>query len=257
MTWLRSLLFNVTFYVLTAIIAVLLLPVLVGPHRWLMLGMGTWARLVIFSMSTICGIRLRVEGKENLPAQGAALIAAKHHSTFDTIVWLSIFPDTAYVLKRELLWIPLYGWIARGARMISVDRDAGPSAMRTLLIQGRAAAKAGRQIVIFPEGTRVPPGVHGTYQPGIVALSAATGLPVIPVATDSGLCWGRRAFRKKAGTITVLILPALPVGLRRNALLARLKSEIEGATDRLLANQLERFPVPSNCTAQEIHDGNA
>ena len=235
--WLRSALFNLCFFLLTALIAVAALPLLLAPRRWVIWMMRQWAWLVIGLLRVVCGIRLRVTGQEHLPpAGGPALIAAKHQSAFDTIVWLALLPDAAYVLKRELLRIPVYGQLAMHAGMIAVDRGAGASAMRHLLRSGRAALEAGRQIVIFPEGTRVGPGERVPYQPGIAALAAGTGLPVIPVATDSGLRWGRRAFRKRPGVITVAILPPIPAGLRREALLTQLETVIEDGTDRLACN---------------------
>lgn len=233
--WLRSLLFNLCFYVLTAAMALGAMPLMLAPRPWMIVLMRMWGRLVLAVLRGVCGIRFRLEGAEHLPPPGTpALIAAKHQSAFDTIIWLALLPDAAYVLKRELLHIPLYGQITRKARMIAVDRSAGASAMRELLRGGRAAAEAGRQIVIFPEGTRVAPGHRVPYQPGIAALAAATGLPVIPAATDSGRCWGRRAFRKRAGLITLRVLPPLPAKLRREALMRQLEACIETETDRLL-----------------------
>jgi 1-acyl-sn-glycerol-3-phosphate acyltransferase len=235
LVWLRSALFNLAFFASSALIAVAALPLLLAPRRLVLGVMRQWARLVVWLLRVICGIHLRVTGREHLPPAGtAALIAAKHQSAFDTIIWFALVPAPAYVLKRELLRIPVYGRLAMYAGMIAVDRAAGASAMRHLLRAGREAAAAGRQIVIFPEGTRVAPGERVPFQPGIVALAAATGLPVIPVATDSGLRWGRRAFRKQAGVITVAILPPLPATLRREALLVRLTDAVEGGTDRLM-----------------------
>lgn len=235
MTWLRSALFNAFFFVFSGTYSALLLPLLLLPRRWLLQPIRFWATAIVFMLRPLCGIRVQVTGREHLPMNGgAALIAAKHQSAFDTVVWLWLLPDPAYVLKRELLDIPVWGWLARGTGMIAVDRMAGTSTMRHLLRAGRAVAAEGRQMVIFPEGTRVPPGEYKPYQPGVAALAAATGLPVIPVATDSGLLWGRRAFNKRPGTITVAVLPPLPADLRRDDLLKRLEEVIEPATLRLL-----------------------
>lgn len=237
MTLLRSALFNLFFFVATAVIAILVLPLLALPRRALLTPMRLWARLVVAALRVICGIRLRVTGTEHLPAPGMpALIAAKHQSAFDTIIWFALVPDVAYVLKRELLHIPVYGWLARKTRMIAVDRDAGAQAMRHLIRSGRERAAEGRQIVIFPEGTRAAPGQRIAYQPGIAALAAATALPVIPAATDSGLCWGRRAFRKQPGVITLSILRPLPAGLARPVLMRDLEAVIEEETARLVAS---------------------
>jgi 1-acyl-sn-glycerol-3-phosphate acyltransferase len=233
-TWLRSALFNAFFFGFGATYATLILPAMLLPRRWLMVPIRFWAGTVVGALRVICGARLEVTGREHLPKGGAALIAAKHQSAFDTIVWLWLLPDAAYIVKRELLNIPVWGWLMRGSGQIAVDRLAGASAMRHLLRKGQAAAADGRQLVIFPEGTRVPPGEFRPYQPGIAALAAATGLPVIPVATDSGRVWGRRAFHKRPGTITVAVLPPLPASLRRDALLRRLEEVIEPETRRLL-----------------------
>jgi 1-acyl-sn-glycerol-3-phosphate acyltransferase len=242
MIWLRSMLFNLAFFSATAFIALMLLPLALAPRRWLVRPIRGWAGVILWLLRVICGIRVRVTGAEHLP-RGAGLIAAKHQSAFDTMVWLWLLPDTAYVLKQELLHLPLYGWMARKTGMIPVDRAGGAATMRRLMKAGRAAAAAGRQIVIFPEGTRVALGVRVPYQPGVTALASATGLPVVPVATDSGRFWGRRSFRKCPGTITVAVLPPLPTGLPRDVLLERLATQIETETDRLLAGEPVDKPV--------------
>jgi 1-acyl-sn-glycerol-3-phosphate acyltransferase len=211
------------------------MPMLLLPRYWMFGALHFWSVSVRGMLRVICGIELRVTGWEHMPPSGPCLVAAKHQSAFDTIVWLSLLPDVAYVLKRELIRIPLYGALARKSGMIAVDRSAGATAMRGLIREGRAAAEAGRQILIFPEGTRVAPGQRVTYHPGVAALASATGLPVIPAATDSGLRWGRRAFRKAPGAITLSILPPLPTGLRKDELMARLETAIEDETARLLA----------------------
>jgi len=218
MTLLRSLLFNLFYFTSTA---VLLIP---GIAVWLFfpsrsLALATlWARVELAAARLICGIKLEVTGREHLP-QGAALIASRHESAFDTLVWLLLVPRPSYVMKQELTRIPIFGGMVRPAGMIPVDRDGGGAAMRALMRAGADAAKAGRQIIIFPEGTRMDPGRDVELQPGIAALAAATRLPVIPVVTDSGSYWGRRAFRKRPGTIRIVILPPLPAGLARGALM--------------------------------------
>lgn len=237
MTLLRSTLFNVAFFAFTAVAALVCLPLVPLLDRAGRLALlAWWAERVLGLLRITVGISVRVTGREHLPEDGPALIASKHQSAFDTIVWLTLLPRPAYVLKRTLLWIPIYGWYARATGMIAIDRTAGPSAIRHLMRAGEAAVAERRQIVIFPEGTRTAPGERRPYQPGIAALYARSGLPVIPVATDSGLCWGRRAFHKHPGTITVAVLPPIPPGLPREAMLERLEAAIEAETDRLLAS---------------------
>jgi 1-acyl-sn-glycerol-3-phosphate acyltransferase len=230
---LRSLLFNAGFFGLTALVCLVMAPLLAVPRRHMLKVQRLWARGVLAMLRGLCGVTLRVEGREHLPAQGAALIAAKHQSAFDTVVWFLLVPDPVYVMKAELFRIPIWGRLARHTRMIAVDRKGGGNAMRGMLREAREAAAEGRQIVIFPEGTRVAPDARVPFQPGIVALASATALPVIPVATNSGLCWGRRSFVKRPGEIVVRALPPLPAGLARAELLGALEARIEEAQERL------------------------
>ncbi len=226
MIFLRSAVFNVWFFGISALITIPgAVVALFAPHRMLALA-GIWARLVLFGLSRLCGIQVRLVGAENMPADGPALIASAHQSAFDTLVWLTLVPRACYVLKQELTRIPLFGWLIPSTRMIVVDRSAGAGAIRHLLREADRVVGEGRQIVIFPEGTRAPPGVRLKLQPGIAALAARTRLPVIPVATDSGRCWSRRAFRKYPGTIRIVLHPALPAGLPRDALMAALETRI-------------------------------
>lgn len=229
MVFLRSLLFNIAFYGFTAFICLAALPLLLGPARWMRGVMRLWARGALMLLRVLCGVRIVVEGREHLPKAGPALIAPRHESAFDTIIWCVLVPETVYVLKRELLRIPVFGWHAMRAGMISVDRKGGATAMRGLVREVKAATALGRQIVIFPEGTRARPGETVPLQPGIQALAKATGLPVIPVATNSGRVWGKRAFLKRPGTITLRVLPPLPAA----NLLPRLAACLEAEQARL------------------------
>lgn len=232
MTVLRSTLFNVWFFALTAVLSItgtLLLPFVPGlPLRLAQF----WARLVLRSLSPLCAITWEVRGLEHLPTAGPALLASRHESAFDTLVWLTILPRCSYVTKRELLRIPLFGRIIRTAGQIAVDRAGGAGAVRDLMRQTAAAAAAGRQIVVFPEGTRAAPGQVLPLQPGVAAIAAATGLPVIPVVTDSGRHWGRRAFRKYPGTIHITLLPPLPPEPRGPGAHGRLIQRLEAVLAR-------------------------
>ncbi|MBB3898713.1 lysophospholipid acyltransferase family protein [Roseococcus suduntuyensis] len=229
MVLLRSLLFNIGFYGFTTLISLAALPLLAAPPGGMRWAMRVWARGSVAMLRFICGVRIVVEGREHLPTGGPALIAPRHESAFDTLIWITLVPDNVYVLKRELVRIPVFGWNARHAGMISVDRKAGAKAMRGLLRDAKEATAAGRQIVIFPEGTRVPPGETVPLQPGILALARATGLPVIPVATNSGRVWGKRAFLKRPGTIILRLLPPLPA----QDLLPRLAACLQAEQARL------------------------
>ncbi len=220
----RSALFNVYFFGLSFIMAwQATLVRLLAPHA-LMDFLRVWARLLIGGARVICGIRLKVTGLEHIP-RGAALIACAHQSAFDTFVWFTLVPDCCYVLKQELTRIPLFGGLIDATGQIAVDRGAGAAAIRALLRGGTRALNEGRQVVIFPEGTRSEPGTVGTLQPGIAALAAHTGQPVIPVATDSGVCWSRKAFLKRPGVITIAIGAPIPPDLPRAELMDRLRDE--------------------------------
>lgn len=226
MILLRSALFNLYFYLLTACLTLPATVVrLVAPERVLSVGM-LWARLVIAGVRIICGISFEVTGLEYLP-RGPALIASAHQSAFDTVVWLTLLPRCCYVLKQELTRIPLFGPLLSAARMIAVDRRAGASALRQMLRSAEDAVRDNRQIVIFPEGTRSEPGVIGALQPGVAALAARTGLPVIPVATDSGLFWSRRAFIKRPGVIRIILGAPIPAATPREALMQILREQID------------------------------
>ncbi len=223
---LRSLLFNSVYFGLTALLMIPGLFIrLFAPRHALPLAMF-WARLSLAALRLICCIRLTISGLENLPRDGAALIASRHESAFDTMVWLTLVPRACYVLKVELLRVPFFGGLLRPAGMIPVDRDGGATAMRKLMRDGIRAAAEGRQIVIFPEGTRGESNTLLTLHPGVAALALSTRLPVIPVVTDSGRLWGRRSFRKHAGTIQICILPPLPTDLKRPELMARLQASL-------------------------------
>lgn len=241
----RSLLFSLAFFFWTLLLMLALsLPVLLLPRRRIVPLLRFFGGSVVVLLRLCCGIRLRVTGREHLPTTGAALIAAKHQSAFDTLVWLPLLPDATYVLKAELLRVPLWGLMARRTKMIAVDRQAGGKAMRQMLTEGKVAAAEGRQVVIFPEGTRTLPGQRVPYQPGVVGLAAAMKVPVIPVATDSGFHWPRHGWLKPPGVITVALLPPLPPELPRDQLLPALEAAIEAETERLrAAREPVRNPV--------------
>ena len=233
MILLRAVLFNIAFFGLTALVSLGALPLLAAPRQGIMAVARFWARASVTLLRVIVGVRVELHGMERIPP-GPVVIAAKHQSAFDTIVWLTLLPDTAYVLKKELLSIPFYGWHLRKSGMIPVDRAGGGGALRSMLRSAQAALAEGRQVVIFPEGTRTAPGQRVPYQPGVVAIAGLGLAPVIPVATDSGRVWARRALLKRPGVIRISVLPPLPPGLPRAKLLAELEAAIETETDRLL-----------------------
>lgn len=235
MILIRSILFNVLFFGWTAYLLIVGLPLLARDPAEMRLIAQRWARGVLWLLRVVVGARVEIRGPR---LSGPRLVAAKHQSALDTMIFFLIADDPAYVMKKELAAIPIYGRFARHQGMIFVDRDAGASALKRMVTDARAACAAGRQIVIFPQGTRTAPGAPAAevpYQPGIAALQQALEMPTTPVALNSGLVWGRRRFRKRPGTIVVEILPDIPAGLKRAAFMRRLEDTIDTATARLEA----------------------
>lgn len=232
MITLRSFLFNLLFALWTAFIFLVSLPTLALPlgAAWWMGGL--WVRGALLLLRATVGLGHRVVGAEHRVA-GPAIYAAKHQSAWDTLVFPLLLDRPAYVLKQELIRVPLFGAYLRRCGMIPVDRQGGGSALKRMLKAARAAVAQGRSILIYPEGTRTPPGERRPYHPGVAALYGDLGLPVVPVALNSGLFWGRRAFHKKPGTIAIEFLPAIPPGLPRRDFMQELQNRMEGAGERL------------------------
>lgn len=189
---------------------------------------GLWAKLTVAWLGASCGLSHRVVGLENLPAQ-PCVILSKHQSAWETIAFQQIFPAQAWVLKRELLWIPFFGWGLAATRPIAIDRNAGLRALDEVVKQGRARLAEGRYVVVFPEGTRMPPGRKGRYNPGGAMLASKAGVPVVPVAHNSGSYWSRRGFLKRPGVIEVRVGPPIEVaGKRSKQINAEAEAWIEG-----------------------------
>jgi 1-acyl-sn-glycerol-3-phosphate acyltransferase len=234
----RSLLFNLLFYVTTTLFVVLGSPLLLAPRRWAMAALRVHSRFELWLLRVICGTRFELRGRAHLPA-GPCIVACKHQSAWETFALIPQFHDPALLMKRELFWIPFHGWFSKKFEMIPVDRDKGPAALRRMLREARQRIAAGREIIIFPEGTRRPPGAPPSYKTGVVLLYDALGVPCVPVALNSGLFWPRRSFTRYPGTIVVEILEPIPPGLPKKEFLRRLEEAIETATNRLLAEATE------------------
>ncbi|MDR3423221.1 MAG: lysophospholipid acyltransferase family protein [Xanthobacteraceae bacterium] len=234
----RSLLFNTLFYVNLVVRMIVALPALVLPHAFLLGILRRYAASSLWLLRVVCGTGVAWRGREKLPA-GAYLVACKHQSAWETFALFALLPDPTFVLKRELMWIPLFGWFARKARMIPIDRGSRATALGRMAALARAEIPRGRQIVIFPEGTRRPPGAAPHYLPGVAYLYAETGLPCVPVALNSGLFWPRRSLRRYPGTVLVEVLDPIPPALDRRAFLSRLQTVLEDATARLVQEESE------------------
>jgi 1-acyl-sn-glycerol-3-phosphate acyltransferase len=231
-TALRSLLFVALFYLWSATVAILITPLLLAPRTWILRALDFWSRSVI-ALLRICDIRVEVRGLEHLP-KGKALVAPKHQCMFDVFAQFAWLPDSCFVLKKELMWIPFFGWYAQKARMIVVDREAQAAALKKLVRDTEDRLQEDRQLVIFPEGTRGEPGVRGSYKPGIAALYRELNLPVHPVATNSGVHWPKHGFLRKPGVIVFEYLEPIPPGLKRAEFMRTLEERIETASMKLL-----------------------
>jgi len=229
----RSLIYVAIFYLWSIACGLAMTPLLLAPRRWMLRAMAAWAVVVMVLLRVICGIRVEFRGREHLPA-GRALVAAKHQCMFDTMAPLAVFPDAAYVMKRELLKIPFYGWFCVKAGMIELDRQGGAGALRRLIAQSKARLAEPRQLVIFPEGTRMAPGTKADYQPGVAGLYRELDLPCTPMATNSGAHWPAHGLLRRPGVIVYEFLEPIPAGLKRAAFMRELETRIEAASSRLL-----------------------
>ncbi|WP_416897585.1 MAG: lysophospholipid acyltransferase family protein [Minwuia sp.] len=234
MTFIRTLLFNIWFWLWSAVMNVAFLPALLLPRRVVMAGQRVWAMGLNWGLRHLVGLRWTVRGRGNL-LPGPVIIACKHQSMWDTIIWHIEVDDPAIVMKKELLRIPVYGWYCRHTKQIPIDRAGKTAALKDMLVHARAARDASRHLIIFPQGTRMAPGEKRAYLPGVAALYRDLGLPVVPVALNSGLFWGRNAFTKKPGEIVLEYLEPIPAGLPRKEFMSRLEDAIESATDALEA----------------------
>ena len=233
MTAIRSLIFMAAFYLWGAFCAVGSTPILLGPERWSLTMFETWSRGVLFLLRTICAVRVEVRGREHMP-HGPALVAPKHQCMLDVFAQFSVLPSSCFVMKKELTWIPWFGWYALKVRSIVVDREAGASALKKMVREARAVFADNRQIVIFPEGHRQPIGAAPDYKPGIAALYREIDVPVHPVATNSGVHWPRHGFIRHPGTIVFEYLEPIPPGLKRAEFMRILQERIETASIALL-----------------------
>lgn len=231
---LRSIVFATAFYITTALFLLLGSWLLLAPRHWAMAGLKAHAITCTWLLEKICSTRMEVRGREKLP-EAPYLVVAKHQSAWDTFALIPLFEDPAIVLKDELKWIPFYGWFCVKFEHILVKRDKAASALKALVRDGRIRAAAGREILIFPEGTRKAPDAPPDYKPGYLALYDGLDLPCVPLALNSGVFWPRRSLLRLPGTIVVEFLDPIPPGLPRKEFRARIEREIEEASSRLVA----------------------
>jgi len=242
MVVLRSLGFNIAFFAVSVVCAAAFTVGLLLPPPAMLRMAAVWGRVTEALLARIVGLKVTVRGRENLIA-GAAIIASKHQSAWETIMFPRLFRRPVFVVKQELLQVPLYGPCLAHTGAIGVDRQGGARALRALLAQARRVLAEGHQVLIFPEGTRVAPGSQVPFHPGVAALYSQLGVPVIPVALNSGVFWGRRSFLKRPGEIVVEILPPIPPGIERRRFQRLLEERIEAASTRLMTEAGWRPPV--------------
>lgn len=235
MTTIRSLLFVVWLYLSLALFAVGMSPALVLPHRYAMGVIKAWARFILFGLQWIAGVKVEFRGLEHRPID-AALIACKHQCMLDIIIPFAVLDDPCIIMKKELTPIPFFGWFAWKTKMISIDRSAHSKALKAMVRQSRLRADEGRQIFIFPEGTRAEAGAPPDYKPGVMALYRDLGGPCWPMATNAGVHWPAHGFRRYPGTIVYEFLPVIPAGLKRVEFMTLLEARIEAASNALLKN---------------------
>lgn len=231
--FLRSLVFNVLFYAVLVALAIAALPTFLMPLRALQAITHWWAGATLFLMRVVCNIRVEFRGIENIP-KGPLVIVAKHQSFWETFALLPFFEHPIFILKRQLMYIPVFGQFLARYGMIAIDRTAAVKALLDMTRRARAAVRGGSQLVIFPEGTRRAPGAPADYKTGFAQIYHACGAPCLPVALNSGLFWPRRTFMRYPGTLVVEFLDPLPAGLPKDEFVSRVRDAIEEATTRIV-----------------------
>lgn len=241
----RSTIFNIVFYLHMIAVLVVVTPFYFFlPQRWCMAVVAGWARRTLWLLRVICGTRVEFRGVENIPSDRRYILAGKHQSIWETFALLAVEPNPGVVIKRELLYVPVWGWWAWKARMVYVRRGGRTAALREIADGSRRVMAAGRPIFIFPEGTRRPPGAAPSYKYGIAHLYNELDTPVVPMALNSGLFWPRRSFMRYPGTIVVSFLPTIAPGMKTKSFLRTLSDVIEGESDRLLVEANASEPRP-------------
>jgi 1-acyl-sn-glycerol-3-phosphate acyltransferase len=235
MQWLRSVLFFLGMALSAIAVVAGSLFVFPLPYRFRYRYLSTWSRFNLWWLAVTCKLTYRVEGSENIPA-GPAVVLAKHQSAWETLAMQQVFPPQTWVLKRELLWIPIFGWGLALMRPVAIDRSAGKKALRQVIDQGRARLAQGLWMIVFPEGTRTAPGQRGRYAVGGAMLADKAGVPVVPVAHNAGEFWPKSGFLKRPGVIRLVIGPVIPADGRGAGEINReAETWIETTVERLRA----------------------
>lgn len=257
MVLLRSLVFNVCFYALLIVLMILGAPLLLLRRRRMVQSWARlWAQLSLVLLHGICNLKVEFRGLEHIP-KGAGMIASKHQSFLETFALLCVVPDFTFVHKRELGLLPFFGWYLKGTEQISIDRTRRSAALNEVAKASRKIFAEGRQLIIFPEGTRQPIGGAPQYKAGAAFVQAETGVVCVPVALNSGLFWPRRQFRRYPGTIVIEFLEPIAPGLRKGEFMKLLQERIETATNRLVAEACLQNPSLETLASKKLNRATA
>jgi 1-acyl-sn-glycerol-3-phosphate acyltransferase len=240
--FLRSVAFNALFYLNTFIYLMAALPTFFMPYRAIIAVAKSWGRTNLVLLRVVAGIKYEIRNREKIP-KGPIIVAAKHQSAWETFALLPLLENPVFILKHELQWIPIFGWLTIKGRMVPVHRGGGAQTLAAMVERARIELADNRQLIIFPEGTRRPAGAEPRYKIGVMHLYAAEGVPCVPIALNSGLFWPRRSLLRFPGTVVAEVLDPIPPGLAKEEFFERLQSDIETATARLVAEgraKLER-----------------
>ncbi len=237
----RSFLFNVLFYLNLIVMMILGLPMILGGRSGILALARSWGSISVWLLDIVCGLRVEYRGVENIPP-GGVIIAAKHQSFLETFALLKHAPDFAIILKRQLTFIPIFGLYLIVAQQIAIDRGRGRLALQQIIAAAKSVITADRQIFIYPEGTRRPPGARPKYKNGVAAIYSEIGVPCVPVAVNTGFLWPRRSFLRRPGVAVIEYLPPIGPGLGRRPFADLLEDTIEVACGRLNAEALSRDP---------------
>ncbi len=229
--WMRSILFQFVFYGWTALVCIVMIPLLFLPRRFVYLMPLCWTGAMPFILRVVCGIKVEIRGLENLPKENGYIVASKHQSAMETLLFHPVVPNLFFVLKRELLLLPLAGLYGWRTGCVGINRAGGAVTMRKMLADVQKNLKQGMNLVIFPEGTRTKPGTKKPYSPGVALLYEQCQVPVVPVALNSGYFWPKNSVQKYPGTVIVEFLKPIPAGLHRRAFMSELYDRIEERQD--------------------------
>lgn len=238
MTLLRSVIFVIWLYGAMAAIGVVMWPFVIADDRNVWIALRAWARATLWGLRWIVGARLEIEGRENVP-EGGALIAMKHQAMLDTLAPALFLRAPVFIYKRELANTPILGAYL-GRNQIAVDRGGYAKALKSIVRGAREAVAKGRQVVIFPEGTRQLPNAPPDYKPGIAAMYKDLNLPVTPIALNTGLVWKPKGILRRPGKVTIKVLPPIPPGLPREEFMRELERAIETESQALLPPEMRR-----------------